>query len=434
VNPGSSRFLIACAVIVLFLNVFLLFYAIPHLSSRMGILYNQDKYADGYDELATSLAHGDGYRFYPDTAPTLMREPGYPFLLAGIFRIFGNNLTAVKIVNLLLAFATAALLMKIAAKISGNPVVVFGSALLFLFPPGVLSAESRGGVETLFTFCVVLFVLLLYRALETDSWLDYVACGCALGLTVLVRSTLMLFPIIALACLLVIFKRKLFPSTIKIGLTIASMLLILSPWIIRNFQLTGKFVPTASVLGISAHSGQYVCENLTNENSRKDVDRRGAAERRRLAIELGLPFKDVQDAYYQYFYNTGDELRFSSFLMNRVTDKYKSSPDLFVSCASSNLFDFWFAGKTNNSTKMNIALQIPYLLLAIGGFVVSWRKHQIQKVIVPIALIIYTIAVYAPILAQARYSVSVVPFVSVLACVALAHIFAMFGEKRPVFS
>jgi 4-amino-4-deoxy-L-arabinose transferase-like glycosyltransferase len=412
----------------------LLLYAIPRLSASVGILYNQDKYADGYDDLAASLAHGDGYRFYPDTAPTVMREPGYPLLLAGIFKVFGNSLTAVKLINMLLALATSALLMKIAGKLSDSQVVVLGSPLLFLFHPGVLIGESRGGVETLFTFCVVLFVLLLYRAIETDRWFAYLVCGGILGVTVLVRSTLMLFPVIVFAYLCIFLRRGMISTAKNVGLMIASMLIVLSPWIIRNFQLTGKFVPTASVLGISAHSGQYVCENLTSDNSRKDVDRRGAAERRQLALELGYPFKDVKDAYYQYFYHTEDELKFSSFLLNRVVDKYKSSPTLFVSCAGSNLFDFWFAGKTKNSTKMNLVLQIPYLLLAIVGVVLSWRKHQISKVMLLVLLIVYTVAVYVPILAQARYSISVIPFVSVLVSISIAFVFELFGRNKPVLS
>ena len=432
-NSMSNRFLIACILLVL-IHASLLLYVMPHLGASVGLLYNQDKYADGYDEIATTLSQGDGYRFYPDTAPTLMREPGYPLLLAGIFTVFGNSFVAVKLVNMILALATATLLMKVASKVSKSKIVIVGAPLLFLFHPGVLVAESRGGVETLFTFCVVLFVLLLYRAIEKDRWFEYLACGAALGVTVLVRSTLMLFPLVVFAYLLFFFKSRVISAARNIGLMIVSMLVVLSPWIIRNFQLTGKFVPAASVLGISAHSGQYVCENLSGNNSRKDVDRRGAAERRGLAMQLGYPFKDVKDAYYQYFYRPEDELKFSSYLLNKVVNKYRESPGLFLRCSSSNLFDFWFAGRTPNSTKMNLVLQIPYLMLAIVGVTISWHKNQMRYPVLLVLLVIYTIAVYAPILAQARYSVSVLPFVSVLMSLCLAYFVEMFDRKKKVIS
>ncbi len=39
---------------------------------------------------------------------------------------------------------------------------------------------------------------------------------------------------------------------------VLAMMAVLSPWITRNYFLTGKFIPTASVLGVSAQAGQYI--------------------------------------------------------------------------------------------------------------------------------------------------------------------------------
>ncbi len=419
-STKSTNFLTILGILVCVVNAMVLFVAIPHFSQRMGLYYNQDLYADGYNEIATTIAGGGGYRFFPDTAETVMREPGYPVFLAGIFRVFGDNLTAVQLANMALAFASAWLVIKIARKVTSNQIAILASPLLFLLHPGVLIAESRGGVEILFTFCLLLFILALYCAIESNRVRDYVVSGAALGLTVLVKSTLMLFPVVLLAYLLIFVRRGTLVTCRKVGLMIVLTFVVVSPWIIRNYKLTGKFIPTASVLGISAHSGQYVCENLSSDNLRKDVDREGARERRMLALELGYPFKDIKDAYYQYFYATGDELRFSDYLLRMVVNKYKSSPELFARCARLNLFDFWFAGKTWKSTEMNLIIQIPYLLLAIVGVGLAWREHQLRIIAPLILLILYTVAVYTPILAQARYSVPIIPFMSILASFALA--------------
>jgi 4-amino-4-deoxy-L-arabinose transferase-like glycosyltransferase len=416
-------------IVACFLNAIALFVVIPHFSSRMGLYYNQDVYADGYNEIAATIASGGGYRFFPDTAQTVMREPGYPLFLAGIFFVFGENLTAVKLANMILALASAWLVVKIARKVSNNEVLILASPVLFLLHPGVLIAESRGGVEILFTFCLSLFVFALYRAIESNRFGDYMASGGALGLTVLVKSTLMLFPIFLLGYLLIFVREGVRATCKNVGLMVVTMFIVLSPWIVRNYTVTGKFIPTASVLGISAHSGQYVCENLSSDNLRKDVDTQGARERRRIALELGYPFKDIEGAYYQYFYSTGDEIKFSNFLLGKVVSEYESSPKLLVRCTRSNLFDFWFAGKTWQSTKMNMVVQIPYLLLAVVGVGLSWREHQLRVIAPLILLIIYTVAVYAPILAQARYSVPIIPFLSILASLALAAARRRFSDS-----
>src|SRR5205085_6334944 len=134
-----------------------LFVVIPSISSSLAPYYNQNKTPDGYDMLAENVVAGNGYRFYPDTSSTMMREPGYPLLLAGVFYLFGDSFAAVKLANIVLALIAAALITILARQITDNDAVSFGAAVLFLFHPGTLIAESRGGVEVLFSLCLVVF-------------------------------------------------------------------------------------------------------------------------------------------------------------------------------------------------------------------------------------------------------------------------------------
>jgi 4-amino-4-deoxy-L-arabinose transferase-like glycosyltransferase len=363
-----------------------------------------------------------------------MREPGYPIFLAAIFFVFGNSLNAVKLTNMFFAFVTAGLMTRIVRKLSSNQILIVVAPLLFLFHPGTLIAESRGGGEVLFALFLTLFVLTLYRAIESNRAWDYSLSGGVLGLTVLVRSTPMLFPLFLLAYLLLERHRNARLAVFRnIALMVMAMFLVLSPWIIRNYSLTGKFVPTASVVGVSAHTGQYVCQHHPGNNLWVDetLDREAAQERAKLAEDLRYPFKA---GYYQSFYSSEDEVKFSKHLMWRVADEYRRSPMLFVRCVSSNLFNLWFAGKTWKSTSLNLIVQLPYLILASIGAVLAVRSNKL-KLIAPLGLFIISyVAVYVPILAQARYSVPLMPFVSILACLTLvAAQRRLTGEDIEVF-
>jgi hypothetical protein len=417
----SRNRLIGLCAVTLVVNAVILLFVIPEFSNRLTSLYNQNLYPDGYDLIATSLVDGSGYRFYPDTARTMMREPGYPIFLAGIFYVFAKSLTAVKLVNMFLAVATAWVMTRIGRRLSSSQALIVVAPLMFLFHPGTLIAESRGGSEALFTLLFTLFALTLYRAIESRRGRDYVVSGGVLGLTVLVRSTPILFPLCLLVYLLV-FECQGSPKRAaarNVALMVTAMFVVLSPWIVRNYSLTGKFVPTASVVGVSAYTGQYLCDHLAGHNYwvDEDLDREAGRERTKLAQELGYPFKD---GYYQSFYASGDELKFSNYLLNRVIGRYKQSPMMFARCVRSNLFNLWFAGKTWTSTSMNLVVQLPYLILAVMGTMLSVRNKRF-KLVAPLALlIVYYVAVYVPILAQARYSVPLIPFLSVLACLALA--------------
>src|SRR5437879_4136567 len=131
------------------LKVSMLMLVLPAISERFWPMYSVG-FADDYDLLALNIAEGNGYRFFPDTAPTMVREPGYPLVLGAVFSGFGHSLPAARFLNVLLAFASAIVLSIIAIRVSKRPIVVLGAPLVFLFHPGTIVAESRAGFEILF--------------------------------------------------------------------------------------------------------------------------------------------------------------------------------------------------------------------------------------------------------------------------------------------
>jgi hypothetical protein len=409
----QKSILIGLCLVVIAINCALVLVLIPRASVHFGPSYNVSRYADGYDQLAASLAEGNGYRFYPDTAETLLREPGYPMVLAAIFIAFGNNFTLVQLTNIVLAIGVAYLMTRTARTLSTSRIVVFGSPLLFLFHPETLIAESRGGVEILFALLLMLYFVAVSRAIRTGRSWDYLVSGAVLGLTLVVRSTPILFPVALLVYLLFVERRKV-AAFRNVCAMVMAMFVVLSPWIVRNYLLTSEFVPTASVLGVSAQAGLYLATHPTIGNV--IVDTEAFQERNRLARQLGYHFKP---GYYQYFYSSADEVAFSHYLFQRVVEKYKNSPLLFLRTVVSNLFNFWCGGKTWKSVALDAVIQIPLVVLAATGVAACWRNGRFNAVAPMALLILYIVGVSVPILAQARYSAPLIPFLSILAFTAL---------------
>jgi 4-amino-4-deoxy-L-arabinose transferase-like glycosyltransferase len=293
--------------------------------------------------------------------------------------------------------------------------------LLFLFHPGVVVAIARGSVELLFILLVMTFTVALYRALESDDRKYYFLAGGVLGLCVLVRSTVLLFPVFLVGYALFVYGRtqRRWKIITNIGILVLTMLIVMVPWVVRNYLVVNQFVPTASVQGISAHAGQYICKNLTFDNGYQIADSDAARERGELASSQGYAFRNE---YYQYFYSSKDEVAFNSFILKKVNNEYFESPGLFLKCTSTRLFDFWFAGKTWRATGLNVIVQTPYLLLAIGGAWLVIIRGRGASVFPMILFIVYLVSVHVLILAQARYSVPLVPFLSILAGVAIGEI------------
>lgn len=411
----------ATLILAMILLKTLAFFALlPFMQDTLSTFYGID-FADNYQLLAENLAEGNGYRFSVDTALTLMREPGYPLFLSVLFALFGFGLTAARVANLVFSFASAVMIARMAGQITGSEVAKRVAPLLFLVHPGIVVSELRGGVESLFIMLLLCFFAAVYRALRTRNLKDFLLAGMVLGITSSVRSTALLFPpflVVYFFC----FERPL-PSLVtmagRVALIVAGSVLILSPWMIRNYSLVQKIVPTASVAGVSSHAGYYICTHLKFDNNLYDVDYAAATERSEFARQQGYKFREVEGLYYLYFYDPHDEIRFNNYLGGYVVDKYQANPTLLLGCATKNAFNFWFAGKNWASTASNVVVQLPYLILGIAGLIFGMQSNRRAAVTVLLLFLLYTLGVYLPILAQARYSMHLIPILSLLSALAI---------------
>ena len=409
------------------LHVILLFVVLPQLSETLSPQYGVE-FADGYDKLANSLLQGSGYRFGPEFAETMMREPGYPVFLAGVFSVFGNSLEAARFANLILAICIVVMIVRMARLVSTDPAVPLVASLLFLLHPGILIAEARAGVEMFFIFLLMIFMLTLQQAMNAERGRHYFFAGLALGAVLLTRGTLILFPIFILSYIVVIARtwEERWHRVSHVGVLILAAALVVSPWVIRNYKLVHAFVPTVTVQGIAAQRGQYICKNLSFERGFRDLDREAAAECNTLASNLGYAFRG---GYYQYFFRSRDELDFNKLLLKTAMDEYRQDPVLFVKCASMNLFNFWFAGKRWKVTWLNMLLQFPFVLIALAGAYLFWKRSQLKQAAFILLFILYLYAVHVPVHAQARYSVPLVPFLAILASIAIVNFWRIWHRK-----
>jgi 4-amino-4-deoxy-L-arabinose transferase-like glycosyltransferase len=423
VPSAFSRKLI-CSILLaaFFANAVMVLVGLPRLSSPLRLNYNMS-FGDFYDVIAKNLADGNGYRIYPALGDTMIREPGYPLLLAAVFKLGGYGIQQARELSVLLAFGAALLLLLLTRKITGDTMTALLAALLFLLYPGVLVAETHTGIEIPCIFTVMLFMLAVYAAVEKGGLWRYGGAGLLLGIAVMVRSVVLLFPIPLLTYLL--FRAKGWEERRKLVQSIAVLVVgtvaVMSPWIIRNYNLVHSFVPTATVAGVAAQTGLYTCENASPDRPFYITDTEAGFERSEIAKQLRIPF--VEAYYYQIFYTPQEELEFDRVLRKNVSAEYRSHPEILASCAARNLlFNFWFLGKTPTSVLLNALVQAPLLALALAGIMFSRKQKLFRNAGIILLYIFYIPIVHAPILAQARYSIVVVPFLTIFAAVFLVSV------------
>lgn len=410
------------------IQILVLFLVIPGITEYFPGIYMINSFPDDYNKLASNLLAGNGYRIFPDTSETLLRPPGYPLFLTLIFYFFPNSLIAVKIVNLTLGLFTAWIVALLAWRLTGHKATATLAAFLFLTHPAILFAQSRSGTESLFTLLTTGFVLALCKAFGRTKMLDFGFAGILLGMATMVKSTTIFFPAFLFGFVLL---KNQWHSIFKIwmprlALMFLGMLLVLAPWIVRNYLLVHQFIPTMSVTGTSATHGLYVCKNFSFEANMGQQYSEAAKQLNAVAAKLQLPHREM---FFQYFYNAEDEVRFNQYLLQTVYDEYRKSPELLVRCSLQNVFNFWFAGRTWKSTILNVLVQTPYLILAALGVYFCIRNGYFKQIVPILVFAGYFYTIHLPIIALARYSVPLIPFLAIFSGIAIEELRMRWGNS-----
>lgn len=415
----------------LLINGAVVLVVVPKFGRVVAANYSLDL-QDLYRSIARNLDQGNGYRVYATMSKTMLREPVYPLFLAGIFKLFGDNMLTARIASVLLAFGAALMLLRLARKLTGDESIALAAAVLFLLYPGIIVAETRAGIEIPCILTVMLFMLALHRAVEQGSLWRYGAAGLLLGAAAMVRSEVVLFPLFLMVYLVLVERSagERAKAVLRIAVLALGATIVMSPWIIRNYRLVHSFVPTSTIAGLAAQAGLYTCEHRVPGEPFGVADGDAGLQRAEIARQLGIP---IVGPYFEIFYTPQGELELDHALLKDVSAKYLSHPELLAGCAAKNVFfNLWFLGKTRKATLLNVLVQAPLLALALAGVVVLWKRKLLCNAAIILLFILYIPAVHAPLVSEARYSMFVVPFLAILAAAFLVWAWRKTGEKWQV--
>ena len=209
-----------------------------------------------YVALARNIVAGHGFAWGPDQ-PTSIRPPLYPGLLAGIWSVAGvGNFQAVRLVQIVLALLTTALVFQLGRRLF-NPVVGrYAAAAMWLYP-SLIFFNFTLLTETLYVFLLTGFLLLSVMLIERGRLVTALACGLALGLACLTRSVLWPLPIVLCPLLLFLLPGPRHMRLALSALVLAGYALAVGPWAMRNTQVQGVFTMVDTMGGLNLHMGNY---------------------------------------------------------------------------------------------------------------------------------------------------------------------------------
>jgi 4-amino-4-deoxy-L-arabinose transferase-like glycosyltransferase len=230
--------------------------------------------------IAWALATGHGFSSpWPNTPflPTAQQPPLYPFLLAGIFKLFGvytyHSLYVAIVLNSIFAALTAVLSLRIGEialdSKSGILAAWFWSCSLLESAASVRLWESS--LSALWLATSIWLLLLLNKTQRIRSAIMF---GVVAGLASLTNTSLLApFPFLVL-WLWWTWRRNGRPCNRALILSIAACLLVLTPWTTRNLVVFHRFIPIRDNFGLELWVGNGHDTDFSIDNV-KEFDQAG---------------------------------------------------------------------------------------------------------------------------------------------------------------
>jgi 4-amino-4-deoxy-L-arabinose transferase-like glycosyltransferase len=201
----------------------------------------------GWVGRALASGHGFSSPYYPWSGPTAMQPPLYPALLSVVFRIFGvYTLTSAFVILSLNSLMSSLICIPIyfSAKFSIGQRAAFITAAVWAFYPfAIYFAADRvwdyslTGLLFTTSFCIAQRI---YAWSNPFAWIGW---GALAGLTALSNpATLGTLPFLLLLALWQV-RHSGRPWLLKGVFTVATLVIVLLPWTIRNYKALGILCP-----------------------------------------------------------------------------------------------------------------------------------------------------------------------------------------------
>ena len=201
-----------------------------------------------YDRIAINLLEGNGYSLQagPPYEPDMFRTPLYPVTLASVYWLIGRAPYAVAILQCVIGSLTCLLTARLARLLtSSRRVGALAGLLVAVYPLSVLY-DNCLLTESLFTFLLLLALLLFATGLRSEGGLRFWLCGLALGLSALCKP-IGLYVVGILSLHLILAPRSwgggrlgLRPRLVFTACMCLSLCAVVSPWFARNRLAMGN--------------------------------------------------------------------------------------------------------------------------------------------------------------------------------------------------
>lgn len=321
--------------------------------------------------------------------PSIDYEPIYPMILGISYRIFGKSWFGVTLIQAILYGITSWLLFLIGTSLK-DELAGFIAALYHSFYPYLFSHGVSVFDTTQFIFIMILLVYtVLIKTKKDEKYWDYFIIGILLGFSLLSRGSAIAFwpPIIVF----LVIKRSHLNIIKRAGITIIVLFIILAPWLIRNYILSGSLIiSTHGGFGFWQGNNEYTYNYLKSNISLDEIYRR-------------VPPPEIYQKYPVKPRYPKEAIKVSNMYTSEAIQFIKENPKKFIRLCGLKFIKFWSWIRNPASSTYSFgskklrqyAYFISYFPLLLGfpfGVYILYKKSLINLILLSGMLLTYTFA------------------------------------------
>jgi hypothetical protein len=326
-----------------------------------------------YDLLARHVLEGRGFTG-PGGNPSVLRPPLYPLFMAFVYLLAGSqNLLAVGLAQAFIGMLTTALCIGTARLLGARGPWCLLAGLAHAIYPVFIFQTTTILTETLFQFLHLLAITSALLAGRQTRRLPWFLCGILFAIAALCRPAALATGVITAAWCLFSSRGSRSAKLQRSLLLLTGIALSLSPWITRNYRITGEFIPVASNLPVT----------LVHGTSRLSVhaSRWFDAEKELIPVSEEL----LWHTQLRAFNSAAEELEQQRHYKQQWQKFARENPADLLYLSFRRTLQFWSPFIQNDSRFARLAAFISMTPILIGGWLyillalVISRKHPLIK-------------------------------------------------------
>jgi 4-amino-4-deoxy-L-arabinose transferase-like glycosyltransferase len=213
----------------------------------------------GWTARSIALGHGFSGPFQALTGPTALVPPLYPYILAGIFKLFGLYTPLAAFVALLLNSILSALtcipVYGVAREASGDRLARWAALGWAIYPFAVYFSAARVwdyALTSLLFTCCFWWAMRLHRALRMRTWLLF---GLVFGIGALANPSIA--SMLPFLLLIAVHRARQIgiPSFKRAMVAFAAFVLTILPWAVRNQRVLHMTSPLRDGFWLEFYAG-----------------------------------------------------------------------------------------------------------------------------------------------------------------------------------